>query len=60
MQAETLPPTRRHTWPWWVLGALALGAVAAFLWINAEVRRTQARRQYYISTPETNAVAPER
>jgi len=60
MQNETAPPTRRHTWPWFVLGALLLGAVATYLWISAEVRRTKERRQYYLAAPETNAVQSPR
>ena len=60
MQNETAPPPRRHVWPWFVLGAVLLGVALAVLWVSAEARRTQARRQYYIPTSETNAVLPSR
>ncbi len=59
MQNETVPPPRRYRWPWFVLGAVLLGAALTVLWVSAEVRRTQARRQYYLPTSETNAAAPK-
>lgn len=31
----------RRIWPWFVLAALALGAVLAYLWVSAEVRRVK-------------------
>ena len=45
----------RRRWPWFVLAALLLGAVLAFLWVNAEVRRIKRVERFDYRPAVTNA-----
>ena len=45
----------RRIWPWFVLAALVLGAVLAFLWVSAEVRRVKSIERFDYRVPATNA-----
>ena len=45
----------RRIWPWFVLAAIVLGAVLAFLWVSAEVRRIKSIERFDYRPPATNA-----
>ncbi len=40
--ADSAPP--RYRWPWFVLGAVALGILLFALWMTVEVRRIQRQK----------------
>ena len=47
----------RRIWPWLVLAALVLGAVLAFLWVSAEVRRIKNIERFDYRPAATNTPA---
>jgi hypothetical protein len=52
---ESNPPPR-YTWPWFVLGLVALGVVLAIIWMTVLVRRTRDQREYEDWPAQTNSV----
>ena len=55
--SSDLKPTAipRRIWPWFVLAALVLGAVLAFVWVSAEVRRIKNIERFDYRPATTNA-----
>jgi drug/metabolite transporter (DMT)-like permease len=47
----------RRLWPWFVLAGVLLGAVLAFLWVSAEVRRIKSIERFDYRPSATNAPA---
>ena len=41
---EDRSPTRRYTWPWFVLAAFLAAIVLAIIWLSFEIRRTERIR----------------
>jgi hypothetical protein len=42
---------RRYTWPWFVLGGVALGIILAVLWMSREIERTRKLREWNSPSP---------
>ena len=52
------PPTRRYTWPWFVLGAVLLAIVLAVLWMSKEIEKTRRIRDLNAPAPQSAPVGP--
>ena len=62
MDEQNQPPQRlQYKWPWFVLGAVVLGAALAILWMTVLVRRIHEERENawpppaQIVPPQTNS-----
>lgn len=51
-------PNPRRLWPWFVLAALVVAAVLAFLWVSAEVRRVKGMQRFDYRPTAPPATAP--
>ncbi|MEY4386729.1 MAG: hypothetical protein RLY20_2012 [Verrucomicrobiota bacterium] len=55
---EPSPNQSPRVWPWFVLAAVVIAAVLAFLWVSAEVRRVKQMQRFDFRTPKESTPPP--
>ena len=51
-QSESDRTKPRYVWPWFVLAAVLLGVLMAFLWMTKEIRRARLVRDLSAPAPQ--------